>query len=77
MFHIFHKKRFLIDYLRNFVDIHNHILPGIDDGAKNPEESLELIRGFQDFGVHRFIATPHIMHHYYPNNKKTIETGGM
>ncbi len=72
MFHIFEKKIFLIDHLDNFVDIHNHILPGIDDGAKTPEESVELINGFSEFGVSKFIATPHIMHNYYPNTPESI-----
>ncbi len=72
MFHIFGKKKFLVDYLENFVDIHNHILPGIDDGAKTVEDSIALIKGFSRIGVTNFIATPHIMHNYYPNNPKTI-----
>ncbi len=72
MFHFFTSKKFLIDYLEGFVDIHNHILPGIDDGAKTVEESVELINGFSQFGVKDFIATPHIMHNYYPNNPETI-----
>ena len=72
MFHFFTRKNFLIDYLEGFVDIHNHILPGIDDGAKTVGESIELINGFSQFGVKDFIATPHIMHNYYPNNPETI-----
>tara|TARA_R110002050_G_scaffold67407_2_gene145916 strand:+ start:46580 stop:47377 length:798 start_codon:yes stop_codon:yes gene_type:complete len=72
MFHIFNKKRFLVDYLSHFVDIHNHILPGIDDGAKTVEESLNLIKGFSEIGIERFIATPHIMDNYYPNTPHTI-----
>ena len=72
MFHFFTRKNFLIDYLEGFVDIHNHILPGIDDGAKTVGESIELINGFSQFGVKDFITTPHIMHNYYPNNPETI-----
>ena len=72
MFHFFTSKKFLIDYLEGFVDIHNHILPGIDDGAKTVEESIELINGFSQIGVKDFIATPHIMHNYYPNSPETI-----
>ncbi len=72
MFHFFSKKYFLVDYLTNFVDIHNHILPGIDDGAKTPLESIELIRAFMEIGVTDFIATPHIMHNYYPNTPQSI-----
>lgn len=76
MFHIFSKKKFLVDYLQNFVDIHNHILPGIDDGAKNVQESIRLIRGFKEIGITNLIATPHIMSNFYPNNRETI-TGSL
>jgi tyrosine-protein phosphatase YwqE len=72
MFSFFTKKQFLIDHLEGFIDIHNHILPGIDDGAKNVEESIELIKGFGEFGVTDFICTPHIMENYYPNNPVSI-----
>lgn len=73
MFHFFTKKEFLIDHLAGFVDIHNHILPGIDDGAKTVTDSLELIKGFGEFGVKNFICTPHIMHNYYENTPETIK----
>tara|TARA_R110000796_G_scaffold252631_3_gene389352 strand:- start:11204 stop:11941 length:738 start_codon:yes stop_codon:yes gene_type:complete len=73
MFHIFNKKKFLIDYLGHFVDIHNHILPGIDDGAKNINESIALLKEFSEIGIERFIATPHIMDNYYPNSPDTIQ----
>ncbi|PIB23004.1 tyrosine-protein phosphatase [Maribacter sp. 4G9] len=73
MFSFFTKKHFLIDRLEGFVDIHNHILPGIDDGAKTVEDSLALITGFKEFGVTDFICTPHIMENYYPNTPDTIK----
>lgn len=44
----------------NFVDIHTHILPGIDDGAKNTDESLAIIRAASKAGVKRMVATPHV-----------------
>ena len=72
MLHFFTKRKYLVDHLNNFVDIHNHILPGIDDGAKTVEDSIDLIKGFSEFGVSRFIATPHIMHNYYDNDSGTI-----
>ncbi len=74
MFSFFTKKKFLVDYLDGFTDIHNHILPGIDDGAKNVEESLGLLKGMGEFGIRDFICTPHIMENYYPNNRETIHT---
>lgn len=72
MFSFFTKKHFLIDHLEGFIDIHNHILPGIDDGAKNVDESIKLLKGFGEFGVTDFICTPHIMENYYPNTPATI-----
>ena len=72
MFNFFQKKYFLKDHLDNFIDIHNHILPGIDDGAADVETSIELIKGFQKLGISQFIATPHVMNDYYPNTKERI-----
>ncbi len=72
MFYIFKKRSHLSTALEGFVDIHNHILPGIDDGASTVEDSLLLIKKFGELGVSQFIATPHIMNDYYPNNPETI-----
>jgi len=44
------------------IDIHTHILPGIDDGAKNIDESLKLIELLHEQGVAGAVCTPH----YYP-----------
>lgn len=73
MISFFSRKKYLVDLLEGFTDIHNHILPGIDDGAKSVEDSIELIKGFSDFGVDSFIMTPHIMHNYYDNTPSTIQ----
>ena len=73
MFSFFQKKVYLADYLHGLVDIHNHILPGIDDGAKSVEDSIELINDFAELGVKSFICTPHIMHNHYDNTPKTIK----
>lgn len=54
------------------MDIHNHILPGIDDGAKTPADALELIKGMEAMGITDFICTPHIMDNYYPNTPESI-----
>jgi protein-tyrosine phosphatase len=42
-----------------FADIHCHILPGIDDGAKNWDESLAMARMAADDGTETIVATPH------------------
>ena len=43
------------------IDIHTHILPGIDDGSKTIEESIEISRKAKDAGVNTIVATPHIL----------------
>ena len=53
-------------------DMHAHFLPGIDDGAPDLSTSLDLIRGLQQMGYQRLIATPHIMAGFYPNTPQTI-----
>jgi len=42
------------------IDIHSHILPGIDDGAKDLNESLALLTIAQNDGITHMVATPHI-----------------
>ncbi|SHK36938.1 protein-tyrosine phosphatase [Anaerobranca californiensis DSM 14826] len=41
------------------VDTHNHLLPGIDDGAKNIEETIEMCKIAADDGIKKIVATPH------------------
>jgi protein-tyrosine phosphatase len=55
------------------VDIHNHLLPGIDDGAEDVDTSIRLIQGLQELGFQQLIATPHIAAGIYRNNRSTIE----
>ena len=66
------KKNVAFDYSTLMVDMHSHVLPGIDDGAKTPEESIALIRKMMDLGIKKIIATPHIMADYYKNTAETI-----
>ena len=54
------------------VDMHSHLLPGIDDGAPDPTTSIKLIRGMMELGYRRFITTPHIMWDMYKNNPAII-----
>ncbi len=43
----------------SYIDIHSHILPGIDDGAENSETSMEMLRAAWDDGIREIILTPH------------------
>ncbi len=47
--------------LCDFVDIHTHILPGIDDGPKDMAGSLALARSYGRAGITRLFATPHFL----------------
>ena len=54
IFNLFKSKPALRELIpEGFVDIHSHILPGIDDGAKSIEESLELIEKMKNLGFQR------------------------
>lgn len=56
------------------VDMHSHILPGIDDGSPDVETSLALLSGLHQLGYSHFICTPHIMADLYPNTPQSIQT---
>jgi protein-tyrosine phosphatase len=54
------------------IDLHNHLLPGIDDGAKLLEETLEFLRLARRDGVDTVVATPHMKPGVYDNRRETI-----
>ncbi|QHE88552.1 tyrosine-protein phosphatase [Hydrogenophaga sp. BPS33] len=55
------------------IDLHCHILPGIDDGSKSLEQSLEMARIAVDDGIHTLACTPHIYPGMYMNDGPGIE----
>ncbi len=61
------------DFARIGADMHSHILPGIDDGAKDLAQSVELVRGMVELGYKKLIATPHIMWDMYRNTPEIIQ----
>ena len=44
-----------------FVDLHNHLVPGVDDGAANVAESVDALRELYAEGVRTLVATPHLL----------------
>jgi len=42
------------------VDIHNHFVPGVDDGAPTLEDALHYLREFVELGITRVVTTPHL-----------------
>jgi protein-tyrosine phosphatase len=76
MFGFFKRKKNDPIILQNFdaiaVDMHSHVLPGIDDGAATVEDSVFLIRQMMQAGIKKVIASPHIMQDYYRNTPETV-----
>ncbi|MES2278587.1 MAG: CpsB/CapC family capsule biosynthesis tyrosine phosphatase [Bacteroidota bacterium] len=77
MFGLFKKKEKIkkvrtFDYSALQVDMHSHVLPGIDDGAQTIEDSIFLVKKMIEVGIKKIIATPHIMIDYYRNTPETI-----
>ncbi len=62
-------------FTRVRVDIHSHLIPGIDDGAADMAESLQLIQELQSLGFKKLITTPHVMSDAYRNTPAIILGG--
>ncbi|MGR3812146.1 tyrosine-protein phosphatase [Jiulongibacter sp. NS-SX5] len=74
MFSIFRSKKSAtnaFDFLHT--DMHSHLLPGVDDGAENAEDSFELINGLHELGFKKLITTPHIYTDFYKNSRTTLQ----
>ena len=55
-----------------YVDIHSHVLPGIDDGAQKIKDSEFLLESMIDFGFSKVITTPHTMKNVWDNTTSSI-----
>lgn len=56
-------------------DIHSHLVPGIDDGVTDLEQSLTCLRQLADWGIKHVITTPHVNRDWYPNTSATLREG--
>lgn len=54
------------------VDIHSHLLPGLDDGVQSFEEAEAIILRFQKLGYTKLITTPHVMSDFFKNTSEGI-----
>ena len=73
MFTFFKTKPLLKDLIpEHHIDIHSHLLPGIDDGAKTFEDTLRLTKALKNIGISEFITTPHIIQYVWDNTKEEI-----
>lgn len=53
------------------IDLHCHIIPGVDDGARNDEQALHMLRAAEEDGISTIVATPHAGH----ATREQIEAG--
>jgi protein-tyrosine phosphatase len=75
MFGFFKKKNTEADpsgILPITIDMHSHILPGIDDGSPDIATSLRLVKGLYNLGIRKSVATPHVISDLYRNTPETI-----
>lgn len=56
-------------------DIHSHLIPAIDDGSKDMEDSISMIRRLKELGYSKITTTPHVMSDFYKNTPEIILGG--
>lgn len=73
MFSLFKKKQTIESsgILNGFIDYHSHILPGVDDGVQNIDETLRILNEYEKLGISEVWCTPHIMEDI-PNTTKKL-----
>ena len=54
------------------IDVHSHLLPGIDDGPKTWESSIALCRALVADGIRTAVTTPHVIDHVYDNHTRRV-----
>ncbi|WP_028296844.1 tyrosine-protein phosphatase [Olivibacter sitiensis] len=68
------KKKLIKDAGWIGVDMHSHLLPGIDDGVQDAATGATFIEELLALGYRRFICTPHVYDEVHPNTPFTIES---
>lgn len=64
----------MIDQFKGgIIDIHNHLLPSLDDGASTIDDTIKMIELMKTCNISAAIATPHIMEDFYDLNSSKIE----
>lgn len=70
---LFFKRKKLEDLSFLNTDIHSHLIPGIDDGATNIEESINLIGQMYELGYRKLVITPHVRYESFDNDPTTFD----
>ena len=61
-----------VNRVEGFVDIHTHILPGVDDGARDLSQALSLVKSAAAQGTRSLILTPHYRLRYHDNVREKL-----
>lgn len=72
MFGLFKKNKTHPDLSFIGVDMHSHLLPGLDDGLKTIEDTIAFVQELNTLGYEKLICTPHILSAVHPNTPQTI-----
>lgn len=72
MFSFFSRKSVVKNLEWMGVDMHSHLIPGIDDGSPDASTSAGYIKELHELGIEKFICTPHVFMEVYPNSIETI-----
>ena len=74
LFDFLHKKQPTEKKLFYNTEVHCHILPGVDDGARDVETSVALVKEMQKMGIERIITTSHVTESTFENTPETIKS---
>lgn len=66
------KKKSFTNFSHIGIDLHSHVLPGLDDGSPSLSESLNMLREMEMMGFRKIITTPHVISDLYPNSREQI-----
>lgn len=69
------KKKSIYDFGTIGLDMHSHLIPAVDDGAKDIGDSIELISALKELGFNHLITTPHTLQDIHPNDAKSLTNG--
>ncbi len=72
MFSLFRSSKATPDLSFISVDMHSHLLPGLDDGLQEMEQTIQYVKELQQLGYKKLICTPHILTGVYNNSPQTI-----
>ena len=55
-------------------DMHSHLVPGVDDGAKDVDDSIQIMKGLLNLGFSKLYTTPHTLQDIHPNTHESLKT---